>query len=97
MNELDRQVLALCHTLHVHETGTIGTCDIFSTCGNVSLHLVLSHLGTDGSFFYREHATEATALILALRLYDLHAMHKMKQINHLVKRSDVLLAWRRKS
>ncbi len=75
MFKLYIQALFLGHTCHVHQTGAIRACHIFSTRLDVSFHLVLTHLGTDRCFFYREHATKAAAFVRTLRFHDLNAIY----------------------
>ena len=63
----------------------------------MALHLVLAHLGRDSRLFHGEHAAEATALVGALRLHDLNAIHQLQQVLDLVELVHVLLAGRTQS
>ena len=59
----------------MHEAGTVRSCHIFGTSLHVALHLVLTHLGTDGRLFYGEHTTETAAFIRALGFNNLDAVN----------------------
>ena len=75
MNKLDRHILFLGDSRHVHQAGRIRTRYILSACSHVALDLILAHTGRNGRFLNREHTAESAALILALRFVDGNAFH----------------------
>ena len=97
MLELDVHAFFLSHASHVHQTRTVGTCYVFGTRLHVSLHLVLAHLSTDGSFLNREHATETAALVGTLGFYHLTAVDQLQQVANLVELLHMFFRRRRKS
>ena len=70
MNKLNRHLLLLGNTSHVHQTGRIRSGNKLSACSHVALDLLLAHTGRNGRLLDREHTAESAALILALRLVD---------------------------
>ena len=74
MLELDVEALLLGNTGHVHQTRAVGTGHVFGTGLNMAFHLVATHLCGYGGLLHREHATETTALVGALRFYHLYAV-----------------------
>ena len=91
MNKLDRHILFLGDSSHVHQTGRIRSGNKLSACSHVALDLVLAHTGRNGRFLNREHTAKSAALILALRLVDGNAFHHIQQVDNLVERLDVSL------
>ena len=75
MDKLDRHLLLLGNTSHVHQTGRIRSGNIFGACSHVALDFLLAHTGRNGRLLDREHTAESAALILALRLVDGNAFH----------------------
>lgn len=84
-------MLLACDTLHMHETGGVGTGDILCARSHVAHNLVLTHADRDGGLFHGKHAAEAAALILTLRLVDGDAVLEFQQVDNLVVRLDVAL------
>ena len=97
MDKLDRHILLLGNTRHVHQTGRIRSGDIFGTRSHVALDLILSHSGRNGRLLDREHTAESAALILAFRLVGGNALHHIQQVDNLVEWFDVSLRWRRQA
>ena len=59
----------------MHQTGAIGTYDIFCTRIHVTFHLITSHLSGYGVFFYCKHTSKSTTLIRSFRLYHFDVFH----------------------
>ncbi len=85
MNRLDRQMFPFDHTLHVHQTGTVGSGDKLGSGTHMILYFIVSHANRYFRFFDSEHATETAAFVDALRLQHLNAFHQLQQVTQLGK------------
>ena len=97
MLELDVHAFFLGDTGHVHQTGAVWPRHITGTSLNMTLHLVPTHLGADGSLFYSEHTAETTALVGTLWLQNLNTLYQIQQILDLVERCHMFLTGRTQS
>lgn len=97
MYELHLQSLFFGDACHVHQAGTVGAGHVFSTGLDVALHLVLTHLRTDGRLLDGEHTAEAAAFVRTLGLYHLDAFYQLQQVLDLIELGYVLLAGRTQS
>ena len=94
MLELDVHSLLLGNAGHVHQARAVGTRDESRTSLHVTLYFVDTHLLAHGRLLYGEHAAETAALIGALGLQHLDALHQIQQVFYLVELADVLFAGR---
>ena len=97
MYELHLQSLFFGDACHVHQAGTVGAGYVFGTGLDVALHLVLTHLRTDGRLLDGEHTAEAAAFVRTLGLYHLDAFYQLQQVLDLIELGYVLLAGRTQS
>ena len=79
----------------MHETRRVGSRDIFRPGGDVPLYLLFSHTCGNGWLLDGEHAAEAAALVLSLRLMDGDAVDELQEVDDLVEWLDVALRGRR--
>ena len=92
MNGLYRQVFTLDDTLHMHQTGTISSGDIFGPGTHMVFHLVMSHTNRDFQLFDGKHSSETATFVNALRFEYLDAFYQLQQIAQFGEVRDIYFA-----
>ena len=92
MNNSDRQFLTLDDALHMHQTGTVGSGDIFGPGFHMMPYFITAHTDRDRLLFDGKHTAETATFVYMTRFKNFNTIDQLKQVAQFIKIRDIQFA-----